>query len=135
MANVNNVGNERLLGQGILQGKQRTHEHTFNFTEIDPDYIGKFKFHHPSLVDRMNIGVLKAQMLQGLPVVDVMTDNIAHMSSTLTFVLDEFPEWFKINEIYDYELLEKVYDEYTGWVNSFRKPVKSTENEGNSSAS
>lgn len=129
------MNNERLLGQGIAQGKQRTHEKTFNFSDINPDFIGKFKFHHPSLVDRMNIGVLKSQMLQGLPMVDVMTDNIAHMTSTLTFVLEEFPEWFKMNEIYEYEVLEKVYDEYTEWVNSFRKPTNTAENEGDSSAS
>ena len=129
------MNNERLLGQGIAAGKNRTHEKTFNFIDINPDYVGKFKFHHPSLVDRMNIGVLKSQMLQGLPMVDVMTDNIAHMTSTLTFVLDEFPEWFKMNEIYEYEILEQVYDEYTEWVNSFRKPANTPKDEGDSSES
>jgi hypothetical protein len=131
---MNEMQNSKLLGMGIQQGKGRTKDFDINLTEIDEKYVGRFKVHHPSIIDKMNIGVLKTKMLQGLAV-DVVTDNIAHMTATLTFVLDDFPEWFKVNEIYDYEVLEAVYDEYAEWYNSFRKPSGNADDKGDSEKS
>lgn len=118
MADTNN----RILGQQILQGKTRTKTEQFNFSHIDEEYVGSFTFHHPSLIERMQIGVTKSQFLQGLEGrVDVLTDNIAHMTATLDVVLDDAPKWFKVGALYEYEILETVYDKYAEWVSSFRK--------------
>lgn len=123
----------RLLGAQIQAGNRRTHTAELDLTHIDESYKGTFKYHHPSLIERMQIGVIKTQLLQGLEgVVDVFTDNIAHMTATLEIVLDEAPEWFRLDAIYDYEVLDAVYEEYIGWYNSFRKRDKDSNNEGNS---
>jgi len=126
----------RILGQQIIQGKTRTKTEQISFTHIDESYSGSFTFHHPSLIERMNIGVLKSQFLQGLEGrVDVLTDNIAHMSATLDVVLDDAPEWFKIGALYEYEVLEGVYDKYTEWLNSFRKPSGRNTDKGDNTES
>lgn len=112
----------KLIGQGILAGKERKHTVEIDLTEFDQSYKGTFTFHHPTLVDRMNIGLMKAKMLEGLEgKVDVITDNIAHMTATLTYVIDDAPAWFKVNEIYDYQVLDTVFEVYNEWVGTFRK--------------
>ena len=116
------MANERLIGQGILAGNQRKVEMEFDFTEFDQSYKGIFTFHHPTLQERMRIGVMKAQLLNGMDgKVDVITDNIAYMTAVLSIVIDNAPAWFKLNELYDYEILNSVYEKYNEWVNSFRK--------------
>lgn len=128
--------NKRVLGMQILQGKKRTHTVQLDFTHINPEYVGTFKFHHPTLMERMQIGVLKSQLLNGLEgKVDILTDNIAHMAATLEYVLDEKPEWFNADTLYDYEILETVYDEYIKWINTFRKKSGGDNNEGDSATS
>lgn len=118
---INNP-NTKLLGKGILEGKKRTLTKQLDFSTIDETFVGTFIFHHPTVLDRMNIGTLKSQLLQGMEGrTDVITDNIAHMTAVLSHVIDEAPEWFKINEIYDYEILDTVYETYNEWVNTFRK--------------
>jgi hypothetical protein len=117
--------NARLLGSGIQKGKKRTLVKQLDFTEFDPEYVGTFKFHHPSVLERMQIGVIKSQMLQGLEGrVDIVTDNIAHMTATLQVVMDDAPVWFQVSEIEDYEILDTVYEEYIQWYNSFRRANK-----------
>lgn len=132
----NNEAKTRLIGQQIQKGKGRTHTKQMDMSDIDDNYVGTFKFHHPSLMERMNIGVVKAQMIQGLEGrVDVLTDNIAHMSATLENVLDEFPEWFQMDQVLEYEVLERVYEEYIQWYNSFRKPSGKSDTKKNSGKS
>lgn len=123
----------RYAGMNVMAGKQRVTNVDIDLSSIDPDYIGKFKFHHPTVMERMQIGVLKAQMLQGLEGrVDVLTDNIAHMSATLEVVLDHAPEWFNAGAIYDYEVLDAVYEEYAKWLATFRRGSKKPDDAGNS---
>lgn len=118
MANAN----EKLIGQGILSGNKRVLEVELDFTEFDDSYKGKFVFHHPTLQDRMNIGIIKSQLLNGMEgKTDVVTDNIAFMTAVLSVVTDQAPAWFKINELYDYEVLNTVYETYNEWVNTFRR--------------
>ncbi len=125
--------NKRLLGMGVTSGKKRTHKKQLDFSQFNEEYVGTFIFHHPSLMERMQIGVLKSQMLQGLDGrVDVTTDNIAHMSATLEVILDESPKWFNLSTIEDYEVLDGVYEEYIQWYESFRKRRDSDDDKGDS---
>lgn len=123
--NVNGIQLQKIIGNGIAQGKERTLEKEIDFSDILPDKKGFFKFHHPTVFERMSIGLLKTQLTMGMEgSIDTITDNIAHMTATLTYVLDEAPEWFKINEIYEYEILDRVYETYFEWYNSFRNKDK-----------
>ena len=53
----------RLLGGQIAQGSQRTLTTQIDLTDIDPSYVGTFKFHHPTVLERMQIGVMKYKCL------------------------------------------------------------------------
>lgn len=122
------------LGKQIIQGKKRTHTTQIDLRHINPEYIGTFVFHYPSLMEQMQIGVIKSRLLGGVPVnsVDVLTDNIAHMTATLQVVTDSAPDWFKLEELDDYEVLDHVYEAYAQWRDSFRQANKSGNNQGNS---
>lgn len=115
------MNEDRKVGMNIIQGKERKHEVVIDLSKYNPEYVGKFVFHHPTLFERMRVGVLKSQLLSGTEgQVDVITDNIAHMAATLQIVVDDSPKWFDINYIFDYEVLDEVYNEYFNWYNSFR---------------
>ena len=117
----------------IKQGKRRTHTFKVDFSEINEKFVGTFTVHHPSQMERLQVGVLKAQLLGGVAPLDVMTDNIATIISTLDVVLDDKPDWFDVfDDELDYEILEAVYLEYINWVNSFRKGTGTESNKGTS---
>lgn len=120
--------NERNLGQEILKGNKRTTVKEIDLTSVDKRYIGDFTFKVPSLLEKMRVGIVKAGLLKGMSEssLDIMTQNIAHMTATLTVVCPEYPKWFNLDEIEDYIVLETVYDTYLDWENSFR-----TGNSGN----
>ena len=125
--------NNREIGQNVLLGKARTVVVQVDLTAFYEEGLGKFKFHSPTVIERMRIGVAKSQLLQGLEGhVDVLTDNIAHMTATLSVVIDDAPTWFDIDNIYEYEALEAVYDKYAEWNNSFRKASVKGDDESNS---
>lgn len=114
--------NARIIGQQVQAGKKRIHTVQIDLSDIDPEYVGTFKFHHPTVIERMQIGVMKSKLLDGLEGrVDLITDNIAHMTATLENVLDSSPDWFNVNNVFDYEVLDTVYEEYINWYNSFRR--------------
>ncbi|QKE56372.1 tail assembly protein [Bacillus phage YungSlug] len=125
----------RLLGGQIAQGNKRTLTTQIDLTDINPAYVGTFKFHHPTVLERMQIGVMKTNMLGGMPATDVLTDNIAHMTAILSYACDEMPNWFKVDEIYDYEVLDRVYEVYNEWYGSFRKSSGEADNQGDSKPS
>lgn len=110
----------------INQGSKRVHSFRADFSDVNPKFTGLFTVHYPTQMERLRIGVLKATLL-GNQIVDVGTENLAIVMSTLDTVIDEKPEWFDMDNIeLEYEMIETVYLEYLDWVNSFRgnnKPV------------
>src|SRR6185312_12160675 len=120
------------LGQ-INQGKKRKHSFNVDFSEINPDFVGRFVVHHPSQMERLQIGVIISQLLGGTLNVDTMTYNIDMIVATLDTVVEESPNWFNPHrDDLDYDILESVYLEYTNWLNSFRKNTKGVRPEGDS---
>lgn len=118
--------------QDINEGDARTYTFKADFTDVDPEFKGKFTVHHPNMMDELAIGRLYATLKGGMHV-DQYTDNIATVISTLDVVLDEKPEWFHVgNSKVDYPIFEAVYLEYRNWVESFRKPNKTDNDEGDS---
>ncbi len=119
--------------QKINQGKRRTHSFNVKFDDINPEFVGTVTVHHPSQMERLAIGVLKSQLLGGMPALDTMTDNLATIISTLDIVIDKKPEWFDAySDELDYEVLEAIYVEYINWVNSFRKRPEPVADSGDS---
>jgi len=134
MGNVNELN--KLRGQAhtrVSLGKKFTHSFTLNFKEIRPDFVGDFIVHRPSQVERLQIGIIKSSLLNGLYNVDLITDNIAHICATLQVVADKLPDWFNIDDPeLEYEILDAAYVNYINWVNSFRPSVKTGQDEGDS---
>lgn len=119
--------------QSINQGKKRTHTFNVDFSEFDPDFVGTFKVHHPSQMERMIVGSNISQLLGGNLEVDMMTYNIATIVATLDVVVDERPMWFNpYSDTLDYEIMESVYLEYTKWLGSFRIKPKAVQPTGDS---
>lgn len=110
------------LGKQILLGKKRTYEFEIDLTHIDPRYKGKFKVHHPTVAEQIQIGVARTQILGGMNnSVDDYTYGLATVIATLGAVLDERPDWFNPAEIEDPEVFEEVFRKYHDWYSSFRK--------------
>lgn len=124
------------LGRQIQQGTRRKHTVQIDLSDINKEWVGTFVFRYPSLMEQMQIGVLKTNMLGGLPPnsVDVLTDNIAHMTATLSVVMESAPDWFDLNTLEDYEALDRVYEAFAKWRDSFRLKGQGSDNQGNSQA-
>lgn len=102
-------------------GNKRTHNIVVDFSEINEEFVGNVVVHYPSQIERMRIGVLKAELLGGVEV-DVHTNNLAHILSTLDVVVDTKPEWLNASDpSLEYEIFEKIYLEYNDWCNTFRR--------------
>lgn len=117
----------------IKQGRKHTHTFKVDYSDIHPDFVGTFTVHKPSVMEQINIGVIRAQLLGGITKVDVLTDNIATIVATLDNVLEEQPDWFDPwGEDLNYEILESVYTEYNKWYNNFRKSNRGDKSRGDS---
>jgi len=128
------------LGRQIQMGKGKTLTTQIDLSNLGEGYekfIGKFTFHYPTLMERMRIGVIKANFLGNTPAgtVDMLTDNIAHMTATLSVVVDNAPDWFKLDFLEDYDVLESIYDKYFEWYSSFRNKSAGSDNQGDSQES
>lgn len=125
------------LGRQILQGKNNKLVKQIDLSDIHKDWVGTFVFHYPSLMEQVQIGVMKAKMLDGVPVnsVDTLTDNIAFMTATLHVVMDSAPEWFNLDKLDDFTALFRVYNEFAQWRESFRQTNNENADKGNSEAS
>lgn len=109
--------NER-LSTDISLGKQRQYRIDFEFE----GRRGTFVFHRPSLKERLAIGVMEANLIGNMSrqCIDLASQNIARFMSTFSTLMDESPEWFDLDTIDDYELLESLYEKYFEVVKPFR---------------
>lgn len=84
-------------------------------------YKGTFVCKYPSLMDKMKIGVVRADFLKGLVgQVDVVTDNIAYITSTMSVTCTQAPNWWNINTLDDYDVLMEVWSQYNTELTTFR---------------
>lgn len=90
------------------------------FTYDNRGLEGVFKLRYPSLMDSLRIGVAQAKLLDQTKGVDVTSQNIAFMYSTIKQVAIELPSWFELNKLSDYSVLEDIYTEYDTQVNAIR---------------
>ncbi|WIT25818.1 hypothetical protein [Bacillus phage SPO1L1] len=132
-SNNNSIDNLSNLAAQIGQGSRRTHTHEMDYSHINPKFIGKVVFHHPTQLEQMQIGIRRSAILGGVAPMDVRTDNLVLMLATFEQVIDHKPDWFDFNnEELEYEILEDAYKAYDKWYRSFRKPNKPGEDTGNS---
>lgn len=118
----------------INQGAKRTHSFMVDYSEVNPEFKGRITVHYPSQLEKLKMGVTKSSLLSGMiSGVDVATDNLATIISTLDVVLDESPSWFNVDNVeVEYHMFEEVFLEYVNWVNSFRTGHKEEQPIGDS---
>ena len=113
-----------LLAKQLIAPK--AHKHSFEVDIKTPDdthYQGSFTVHRPTIGEKIRVGIIEARLREQLDGVDVFTNNLIHMVSTLLVIVDSHPGWWIPGQLYDYEVLEKVYMEYVDWVNQFFRRV------------
>jgi hypothetical protein len=118
-----NKPNENIqLGREVQQGTAKKLPTQIDLTTLEPTWVGNFIFRYPSLMDRMKIGVMKTSLLNGMSLagIDNEVDNIAYMMATLTVVMESAPDWFQLDVLEDYDALDRVFEEYAKWRDSFR---------------
>lgn len=86
---------------------------------------GQFRFHVPTIHDRISIGLTKARMSGGLPAsaLDAATDELLEVAAYLSVVLDDSPIWAKpanLLSITDPQVLGAIYNEVAGYERRFR---------------
>jgi len=119
--------------QQVNQGKRRTLSIPLNYTHIDETFVGDVVVHHPSMMEKLQVGVTRAQLLGGVVPLDTMTDNLSQIIATLDVVIDSKPGWFDIfSDTVEYEILEDVYVQYMNWVNAFRNNTRRDTDKGTS---
>lgn len=92
---------------------------------------GTFIARLPSVMDRVTIGVRRAQMLGGAPAttvnggassisaVDPFTDDLAFMIAFLDTILEKRPKWFVWEALDDVQDVREMFTEVSTWANSF----------------
>jgi len=93
--------------------------------QIDFEYEGRrgtFVFRRPTLKTRLSIGVMEANLLAGAPRASTALEtlNISRLLSTFQHVIVESPDWFDLDTVDDYGLLESLYEKYIEVVKPFR---------------
>lgn len=97
----------------------------FKKTYISPDgeeLEGVFKAVYPSIMDRIKVGTIRAETLNGAPSasVDNFTDDLVYMIAYLSVILKEKPDWFNFDSFDDIDFMRDVFIEVSNWVNNFR---------------
>jgi hypothetical protein len=86
--------------------------------------IGQFVFRYPTLKDELDIDTTAATILSDNPKPSIGAQNIAMMAATIEIMATSTPDDYRIDNIFSYEDLEKVYSEYLNMVLQFRKQPK-----------
>ncbi|MCM1216795.1 MAG: hypothetical protein NC548_20030 [Lachnospiraceae bacterium] len=112
-------------------------KHSFKRTITVEGYhkTGTFVARLPSVMDRVTIGVRRAQMLGAAPAttvnngassisaVDPFTDDLAFMIAFLDVLLVKRPKWFVWEALDEVQDVREMFTEVSQWANSFhRKP-------------
>lgn len=87
------------------------------------DYKGEIILHRPTINEMREIGIREARYRLGYgdAVLDVVTQNICLYLATFDVIVDKAPDWWKPAEMFDYNILEYVWEEYANWRMTFRQ--------------
>lgn len=97
---------------------------------------GKFTFKYPSITERIRIGTLRAQMLDGAEEksLDNLTSDLTYIVAFLRVTLVNAPDWFDFTDIDDVVGIRKIFNEVQVWVSNFRLTGGKCQYPGNSEA-
>ena len=114
---------ERVAKTDVKKNVDLRNTHTFKIDmklASGETFEGTFTIHRPTIGERINIGILEAQRLGGLSNVDLYTGGLAHMLATLEIIVDDYPTWWKPQDLRDVEVIQEVYQKYIDYLNTFQ---------------
>lgn len=126
----------------ITNADMRKHTFTMEVSVNGVPQTGEFTAHLPSVMERVSIGVKRAQMLGGAPTttvdngvssisaVDPFTDDLAFMIAFLDSTLEKRPKWFVWDDISEVSDVRAMFTEVSTWVNSFHRKPETPAGEG-----
>ena len=127
---------------GSKYRQKMLHTFTVDFdSEVDDrTYKGSFTTKKMSILDLASLGVRKSQLNGAMhhdennpgTGVDSNTDEFNNMVAHLELSLIEKPDWWKLDEISDINLIIKVYEEVLEFENTFLRSKRQPD-EGNGS--
>lgn len=120
--------------QIITDKEARTCTFTKNYRVHGKNKTGTFVFKYPSLMDRTQIGIARAKMLDGASEksLDQVTSDLSYMIAYIGHLCIKQPAWFNLGIIEEYEIIEDLFTEVTKWVRSFRRELETSEDAGHS---
>lgn len=97
---------------------------------------GKFTFKYPSITERIRIGTLRAQMLDGAEEksLDNLTSDLTYIVAFLRVTAVKVPDWFDFSDIDDVIGIRKIFNEVQVWVSNFRLTGGKCQRPGDSEA-
>lgn len=134
MSNENRQELVKKATQVITDAEARTCTFTKTYKIRGKNKTGTFVFKYPSLLDRTQIGVARAKMLDGAQEqsLDKMTSDLLYIIAYLGKLCIKNPNWFNLNLIEEYDVLFDLFNEVSKWVDDFRLSMERGTDDGDS---
>lgn len=125
--NVNSEERIKKATQLITDADARTCTFTKTYKVHGHNKTGTFTFRYPSIMDKVQIGVARAKMLDGAPEqsIDTYTSNFSYMICYIGKLCIKQPSWFNVNMIDETDVITDLFTEVTKWVDNFRYEMES----------
>ena len=122
--------------QIITDREARTCTFTKNYKIHGKNKTGTFTFKYPSLVDRMQIGVARAKLIDGASEqsLDRVTSDLTYMIAYIGKLCVKQPSWFNLNALEEFDVIQDLFKEVSDWVVSFRQDLEAGEDAGHSNS-
>jgi len=121
----------QVIADQLLVGNDEQLTYEMDLIVGKRNFKGQFTLRRPSVYDQTRIGIRIGELMSapgpdGYPrrvYTDFYHENLALMLATLEVVIVKHPQWWKIDEVRDEELLAALYAQYKGWQAGFREPL------------
>lgn len=116
--------------------EERTMSFNATLSVYGVEKTGKFMFKYPSITERIRIGTLRAQMLNGAEEksLDNLTSDLTYIVAFLRITAVKVPDWFDFSDIDDVIGIRRIFNEVQVWVTNFRLTGGKCQRPGDSEA-
>lgn len=116
--------------------EERTMSFNATLSVYGVEKTGRFTFKYPSITERIRIGTLRAQMLDGAEEksLDSLTSDLTYIVAFLRITAVKVPDWFDFSDIDDVIGIRRIFNEVQVWVTNFRLTGGKCQRPGDSEA-
>lgn len=93
--------------------------------EVEGDFICKY----PSVLDSLKIQTMASKLLEGTDLESLLESAVlqAFKIATNEVLLIKRPDWYKVDDIDDFDTINAVYEEVKNFADTFRKEMYNKE--------